>query len=101
MKGIAEKAKKTPAQVCLRWNLEKGRQLRLVETAMRHWWVLKRKRLRPSHVAEICSNATKIIFAWHLPGNAVVFKSLTPSRIEENARALKTVQSCVSGVSKV
>ena len=28
VKGIAEKAKKTSAQVCLRWNLEKGRQLR-------------------------------------------------------------------------
>lgn len=42
VKGIAEKAKKTSAQVCLRWNLEKG--------------------------------------------NAVVFKSLTPSRIEENVQ---------------
>mgnify|MGYP002804472967 FL=1 len=40
VKSIAEKAQKTPAQVCLRWNLDKG--------------------------------------------NAVVFKSLTPSRIQEN-----------------
>ncbi|CAE7896897.1 unnamed protein product, partial [Symbiodinium necroappetens] len=41
VKTIAERCGRSPAQVCLRWNLEKG--------------------------------------------NAIVFKSLTPSRIEENA----------------